>query len=56
LNSIYADAFLDIDDLFAVTTPPSRVNLVADPVAIVKTRYGMNLLFQMQLMQLIRQL
>jgi len=38
MNAIYSDAFLDMVDLFAVTTPPTRVTLVADPVAIVKAK------------------
>jgi len=36
MNAIYSDAFMDMDDLFAVTDPPSRTTFVADPVAIIK--------------------
>jgi len=38
MNSIYSDAFMDMDDLFAVTAPPSRTTFVADPVVIIKNR------------------
>ena len=38
LNDIYSDAFLDTVDLFAATDPPTRVTLVANPVAIVKAK------------------
>jgi len=38
MNSIYADAFLDMVDLFTVTDPPSRVNVVANLVAIIKNK------------------
>jgi len=38
MNGICSDAFMDVDDLFAVTAPPSRTAFVADPVAIVKTK------------------
>jgi len=36
LNSIYADAFLDVGDLFAATTPPSMTTFVADPITVIK--------------------
>ena len=36
MNDIYSDAFMDMEDLFAVTPPPSRTTFIADPVAIVK--------------------
>jgi len=29
---------MDMDDLFAVTAPPSRTTLVADPVVIIKDK------------------
>jgi len=38
VNAIYSDAFTDMDDLFAVTAPPSRTAFVADPIAIIKTK------------------
>ena len=38
MNTIYSDAFMDMDDLFVVTAPPSRTTLVADPVVIIKTK------------------
>jgi len=38
VNTICSDAFMDVDDLFAATAPPSRTTLVADPVAIIKTK------------------
>jgi len=38
MNTIYSDAFVDMDDLFAVTALPSRTAFVADPVAIVKNK------------------
>jgi len=38
LNSVYSDAFLDIDDLFVAATPPTRTNFVPDPVAIIKNK------------------
>jgi len=36
MNTIYSDAFTNMDDLFTVTAPPSRTTFVADPVAIIK--------------------
>jgi len=38
MNTIYLDAFTDMDDLFTVTAPPSRTTFVADPVAIIKNK------------------
>jgi len=38
INNIYSDEFLDMADLFAVTDPPTRVTIVADPVMIIKTK------------------
>jgi len=38
MNTIHSDAFMDVDDLFAATAPPSRTALVADPVAIIKNK------------------
>jgi len=38
VNIIYSDAFLDMADLFAITDPPTRVTLIADPVAIIKAK------------------
>ena len=38
MNTIYSDAFTDMDDLFTATTPPSRTTFVADPVVIIKTK------------------
>jgi len=38
MNNIYSDAFMDTNDLFAVTDPPTRVTFVADPVTIIKSK------------------
>jgi len=38
MNSIYSDAFMDMEDLFTVTAPPSRTTFVADPVVIIKNK------------------
>jgi len=38
MNSIYSDAFMDMDDLFAVTASPTRTTFVADPVVIVTNK------------------
>ena len=38
MNAIYSDAFMDMDDLFIVTDPPTRTTFVADPVAIIKNK------------------
>jgi len=38
MNGIYSDAFMDMDDLFAVTAPPSRTTFVANSVVIIKNR------------------
>jgi len=38
MNTIYLDAFVDVDDLFVATAPPSRTTLVANPVVIIKNK------------------
>jgi len=38
INGIYSDAFMDMEDLFTVTAPPSRTTFVADPVVIIKNK------------------
>jgi len=38
MNDICSDAFMDMDNLFDVTAPPSRTTFVADPVPIVKNK------------------
>jgi len=38
MNNIYSDAFMDMDNLFAVTDPPTRTTFVADPVVIIKNK------------------
>jgi len=38
MNSICSDAFMDMDDLFVATAPPSRTTFVADPVVIIKNK------------------
>jgi len=38
MNNISSDAFMDMDDLFAVTNPPTRATFVADPVVIIKSK------------------
>jgi len=38
MNTIYSDAFTDMDDLFTVTAPPSRTTFVPDPVVIIKNK------------------
>jgi len=38
VNSIHADAFLDMDDMFVVTPPPSRVNFIVNPVVVVENK------------------
>ena len=38
MNTIYSDAFTDMDDLFTATAPPSRTVFVADPVVIIKNK------------------
>jgi len=38
MNNIYSDAFMDMDDLFAVTAPPTRTTFVADHVANIKNK------------------
>jgi len=39
MNAIYSDAFMDMDDLFSITTaPPVRDTFVADPVTIIKDK------------------
>ena len=36
VNNVHSDGFMDAEDLFAMTAPPTRDAFVADPVAIVK--------------------
>ena len=38
MNTVYADAFLDIDELFTVEDHPAKTTFVADPVTIIKDR------------------
>jgi len=38
MNTIYSDAFMNMDDLFTVTDPPSRTAFLVDPVVIIKTK------------------
>jgi len=38
MNTIYSDAFADMNDLFTVTAPPSRTTFVDDPVVIIKNK------------------
>jgi len=39
MNTIYSDAFMDMDDLFSIAaTPPVRDAFVADPVAVIKDK------------------
>ena len=38
MNNIYSGAFMDMEDLFAVTVPPTRTTFVADPVVIIKNK------------------
>jgi len=38
MNVIYSDAFMDMEDLFAVTAPPTRTTFVADHVVIIKNK------------------
>jgi len=38
MNNIYSDAFMDMEELFTVTAPPSRTTFIADPVVIIKTK------------------
>jgi len=38
MNNIYSDAFMDMEDLFAVTAPPTRTTFVANPVVIIKNK------------------
>ena len=38
MNTIYADAFLDIDELFTVETPVVKTTFVDDPMAFIKDR------------------
>ena len=38
MNNIYSDAFMDMDDLFAVTDPPTRATFVTNPVVIIKSK------------------
>jgi len=38
MNNIYSDAFMDMDELFAVTAPPTRTTFVVDPSVIIKNK------------------
>jgi len=38
MNTIYSDAFMDMDDLFTATTPPSRTTFVANPAVVIKNK------------------
>jgi len=38
MNTIYSDAFMDMEDLFNITAPPVRDAFVADPVTIIKDK------------------
>jgi len=38
MNTIYSDAFMEMEDLFMATTPPTRDTFVADPVLIIKNK------------------
>jgi len=38
MNTIYSDAFMDMDDLFTATAPPTRTTFIADPAAVIKTK------------------
>ena len=36
MNAIYSDAFMDMEELFNITAPPTRDTFVTDPVTIIK--------------------
>jgi len=38
MNNIYSDAFMDMEELFTVTAPATRVTFVTDPVVIIKNK------------------
>ena len=38
MNNIYSDAFMDMEELFTVTDPPTRVTFVADLVVIIRNK------------------
>jgi len=39
MNTIYSDAFMDMEDLFDITTtPPVRDTFIADPVTVIKDK------------------
>jgi len=38
MNTIYSDAFMDMEDLFNITAPPVRDTFVADPVTVIKDK------------------
>jgi len=38
MNNIYSDAFMDMEELFTLTAPVTRVTFVADPVVIIKNK------------------
>jgi len=38
MNNIYSDAFMDMEELFTVTAPATRVTFITDPVVIIKNK------------------
>ena len=36
MNTIYGDAFMEMDDLFTLVDPPTRTTFVANPIAIIR--------------------
>jgi len=38
MNTIHSDAFMDMEDLFNITAPPTRDTFVTDPVTIIKDK------------------
>ena len=38
MNDVYSNAFMDMEELFTVTVPPTRDTFVADPVVIIKNK------------------
>ena len=38
MNTIYSDAFMDMEELFNITAPPTRDTFVADPVTVIKDK------------------
>jgi len=45
MKCVYADAFLDINDMFAVMDPPSRVDFFTNPVTITKNKIWLSTLY-----------